>query len=108
MIKMPDAVAPEASKSQTNTEPQASLSLVQANTELGMFESGVLAASMKPIVKAKAKKVISFIKNSKDAYEHGTEEQKKDIQGKAESLIMMGTGTRAFASDLCEMLWSES
>merc|ERR550514_2709174 len=104
MIKMPDAVAPETVK------PKASLSLVQAqtSTQLGMFESGVLHSSLKPIVKAKVNKVVNFIKSSKDEYEHGTADQKKAIQAKAESLIMIGTGTRNFNLELCQELWSES
>ena len=50
-------------------KPQASLSLVQAETtqQLGMFESGVLHASLKPIVKAKVNKVISFIHKTKES-----------------------------------------
>jgi hypothetical protein len=107
MIKMPEAVTSQIIKA--GEKPQASLSLVQAETtqQLGMFESGVLHASLKPIVAAKVNKVMSFIHKTKDEYKHGTEDQKKAIQDKATSLIMNGMGTRAYNIALCEELWSE-
>jgi len=103
-IKMPDAAVPE-----TKVEKKAtSQSLVQAETgtQLGMFESGVLHASLKPIVKAKAQKVMDFLEATNEEYSHGTEDQKKTIQKKAHSLIMLGTGTRAFNLALCDLLWA--
>lgn len=104
-IKMPEVVAQQTA----NTKPQASLSLVQSetNTQLGMFESGVLHGSLKPIVKAKVKKTMNFVRSTKDQYEHGTTEEKKAIQAKAESLIMTSTGTREYNEELCMALWSE-
>merc|ERR1719263_924795 len=106
MIKMPDAVAHESIKA----KPRASLSLAQEQTtqKLGMFESGVLHASLKPIVKAKVNKVINFIQSTKEDYAHGTEDQKKVIQQKAESYVMQGSGTRAFNEELCMELWGEA
>lgn len=105
MIKMPEAI----DIIKAGEKPRASLALVQADTtqQVGMFESGVLHASLKPIVKAKVNKVISFIHKTKDEYQHGTEDQKKAIQDKATSLIMQGMGTRAYNLALCEELWSE-
>jgi len=114
-IKMPDAIAPEEAEHKIRSfkvahgAPETSGSLVQAETssQLGMLESGVLHSSMKPIVKAKVKKVLNFIQNNKDTYETGTPEQKKELQQKAESLIMQGSGTRSFNLDLCNDLWND-
>lgn len=105
-IKMPEVVAQQTA----TTKPQASLSLVQseANTQLGMFESGVLHGSLKPIVKAKVKKVMNFIQTTKDQYEHGTEEERKSMMAKAESFIMTGTGTRGYNEELCAQLWTSA
>lgn len=105
MIKMPEAVG-EIIKA--GEKPAASLSLVQAETtqQLGMFESGVLHSSLKPIVKAKVNKVANYIRATQDEYAHGTEDQKKEIQNKASSLIMQSMGTRGANGELCELLWS--
>lgn len=111
-IKMPDAVTPEIKaiipEIKAKEKPQISQSLVesQSTSQLGMFESGVLSASLKPIVKAKVKNVAIFIEKAKDAYEQGTEDQRKELKSKLESLIMLGAGTRGFVNDeLCNLLW---
>jgi hypothetical protein len=108
MIKMPEAVTQTIIKA--GEKPQADLALVQVETnqQLGMFESGVLHASLKPIVKAKVKKVMNFIHDTKDEYEHGTEDQKKSIRDKATSLVMMDAGTRGYNGELCIDLWNEA
>merc|ERR1719191_1313030 len=107
MIKMPEAVAESIIKA--GEKPQANLALVQTETtqQLGMFESGMLHASLKPIVKAKVNKVMNYIRATKDEYKDGTEDQKKAIQDKASSLVMMSMSTRGVNTELCEALWSE-
>jgi hypothetical protein len=103
-IKMPEAVAVAAS--QKVAPKVASLSLVETSSEVGMIESGVLSATLKPLVKAKVNKVMSFINTMKGEYEHGTEDQKKAVQSKAESLIMMGSSARGYNMALCDELWA--
>jgi len=104
-IKMPESVA--APKTMAKG-PSASLVQDQVTTQLGMFESGILHSSLKPIVKAKVNKVVSFIAATKEDYQHGTADRKKAIQQKAETLVMAGAGTRGFNHELCNNLWSES
>lgn len=111
-IKMPDAVTPEIKATipemKTQEKPQFSQSLVesQSASQLGMFESGVLKASLKPIVKAKVKKVAIFLETHKGEYEHATEDRRVELKSKLESLIMMGAGTRGFVNEeLCNLLW---
>lgn len=108
MIKMPEVVSHEGIKAAE--KPQASLSLVQsqATQQLGMLESGLVHASLKPIVQAKVKKVMNYVRATKDEYEHGTEDQKKAIKAKAHSLVMLGAGTRIFNEELCYALWGEA
>jgi len=110
-IKMPDAVAPEIKAIAPDTEkPKMSQSLIQetSSMELDMVEGGVMDATMKPIVKAKVKKVMSFIQSRNDEYEHGTEDQRKALRSKAESLIMQSSGTRGYNEELCNELWGEA
>merc|ERR550514_598712 len=109
MIKMPEAVTKDIIKA--GEKPQADLALVQqveTTQQLGMFQSGVLHASLKPIVKAKVKKVMNLIHDTTEEYEHGTEQQKAALQEKATSLINIDMGTRAYSDLLCETLWNEA
>lgn len=107
-IKMPALAEPDTGYAM---KPKStSLSLVQAETgtQLGMFESGVLHASLKPILKAKVNKVMNFLQSTATEYEHGTVDQKSAIMSKAESLIMKGATTRGFNVELCNLLWGQA
>lgn len=105
-IKMPEAIVPE--KMPAKEAPKVSLSLVQSESQLGMFESGILSASLRPIVKAKVRKAMTHVRHTKEEYQHGTVDQRKAIQDKAHAMIMNGVGTREYNFELCNELWSEA
>lgn len=105
-IKMPEAIVPE--KMPIKEAPKVGLSLVQSESQLGMFESRILHASLKPVLKAKVKNAMKYVRQANDAYEHGTVDQKKAIQDKAHGMIMNGAGARFFNEELCLELWGET
>merc|ERR1719265_1599133 len=93
--------------------PELPVALVQGQVEATshlskMLESGVIHSELKPIVLAKVTKVMNFLQSTKEEYESGTVDKKKELQQKAEMMIMQNAGTRSFNKGLCEALWGET